>query len=98
MTDIESRLARVETKILDIEEQNMALWKSHDNHADVFRKEIRELMEKIIERMSDLPCKGHIEKFRAYDRNIDLLWKVVLGVIFGGIVFGIWMHSVMGGI
>ena len=98
MTDVESRIARLETKILDIEENNVKLWAAHDAHAGEFRREIKEVMEKILNRLTDLPCKGHIEKFDFFQTSINLLWTVVIGVIFGGIVFGIWMHAVVGGV
>ena len=98
MTDVESRISRLETKILDIEENNVKLWAAHDAHASEFRREIKETMEKILERLTDLPCKGHIEKFGFFETSIKLLWTVVLGVIFGGIVFGLWMHAAVGGL
>jgi hypothetical protein len=93
MTDIESRLARVETKILDLEEQNVTLWRLHDTHATEFRNEIRALLEKLIDRMDMLPCRSHIQKFNSYDTQFKLIWAFIISVIIGGIVLGFWVHG-----
>ncbi len=54
----------------------------------------RENKEKL-GKLDDLSCKVHVEKLSNLDKDLTRLRNVVMGVVVGGIVLGIWIKLVL---
>jgi len=93
------------TRIADI--QIAALSSSfHEFKRDKEKKDahIMQKIEQIWDKVSQLKCDVHAERmdgmedlnkerFKSVDKRISWIWIIIVTVIFGGIVFGIWIRG-----
>lgn len=59
-------------------------------------KENLSKFDKLFDLVRDLPCKGHIEKFKSVETRISWLYLVFIVVVIGGIVLGLWIKAISG--
>jgi hypothetical protein len=61
--------------------------KQEDNHEDN-KADIKILFDKV-QKLDDLPCEGHKEKFRSYDKTKDLLHGTMASVVLCAVGFAV---------
>lgn len=88
-SEIDRRVTILETKMQE-------RWKVHNEQALENRKLNAGEFAKLFLKLDNLPCKAHIEKFKGIEAKLNLLSTIVIIVIIGGIVLGVWMNTVTG--
>ena len=107
MVDIESRVSVLESRVDELDAHSKENWEIHNSNASEFRTEMKNLISELrketkelagkfdlfMMRLTEMPCKAHIQKFSSYDAQFKLVWTFIVSVILSGIILGVLMHS-----
>jgi hypothetical protein len=85
--ELRDRLTRLETKVKE-------RWDNHIKISDQRHEENTARLDKIFKWLEGLNCPAHDARMNGFKKDIDWLWRLVYGVIIGGIVLGVWVNVV----
>jgi len=101
---LENRITAIETKMkerwqnhneaaLEFRDFSKNIYVSLEKQIDSLKDMLNKMNISFTKEIGSLSCKEHAEKLKGIDYRVRLLTTLVITVLIGGVVLGIWVRS-----
>ncbi len=64
-------------RLIALETESQIRWENHDELSNQRHQENREVLDKIFNKLDNLPCEIHTGKMKGLNKDIKWIWRVI---------------------